>query len=67
VCEIFLGHRWVQFWAWIAPARPNGDNVRVIAEEMGSSIAMIDLTYSHVPRKVEQAAADRLAGMLYGT
>ncbi len=45
----------------------NGDNVRVIAEDMGTSIAMIDLTYSHVPRKVEQAAADRLAGMLYGT
>jgi hypothetical protein len=31
------------------------------------SDAMIDLTYSHVPRKVEQAAADRLAAMLYGT
>jgi integrase len=45
----------------------NGDNIRVIAEYMGTSIAMIDLTYSHVPRTLQRSAADRLAGMLYGT
>jgi hypothetical protein len=38
-----------------------------IAEDMGTSIAMIDLTYSHVPRALQQSGADRLAGMLYGT
>ncbi|MBA3513895.1 MAG: site-specific integrase [Pyrinomonadaceae bacterium] len=45
----------------------NGDNLRVVAEDMGTSVAMIDITYSHVPRALQTSAAERLAGMLYGT
>ncbi|MEP6922434.1 MAG: site-specific integrase, partial [bacterium] len=45
----------------------SGDNLRVVAEDMGTSVAMIDITYSHVPRSLQTSAAERLAGLLYGT
>jgi len=45
----------------------NGDSLRVVAEDMGTSVAMIDITYSHVPRSLQTSAAERLAGLLYGT
>ncbi len=45
----------------------NGDNVFVIAADMGTSVAMISSTYGHVPRAVSQTSSDRLAQLLYGT
>jgi integrase len=45
----------------------NNENIRVIAEIAGTSVAMIDKTYSHVPRKLQQSATDRIAKILYGT
>jgi hypothetical protein len=48
-------------------AHQTAARIRIIAEDMRTSIAIIDLTYSHVPRALQQSGADRLAGMLYGT
>ncbi len=45
----------------------NGENIRVTAEVLGTSVAMIDKTYSHVPRKLQQSATDSIAKVLYGT
>jgi integrase len=45
----------------------NGENIRVTAEVLGTSVAMIDKTYSHVPRKQQQSATDSIARVLYGT
>lgn len=45
----------------------NGDNVFVIAADMGTSVAMISSTYGHVPRAVSQTSSDKLAQLLYGT
>ncbi|MCM3905443.1 MAG: hypothetical protein ND866_27425 [Pyrinomonadaceae bacterium] len=45
----------------------NGENIRVVAEILGTSVTMIDITYSHVPRKLQQSATDRIAAILYGT
>jgi integrase len=45
----------------------NGVDLRVIAEIVGTSVALIDTTYSHVPRSLQQSASDRMANMLYGT
>lgn len=44
-----------------------GENIRVIAEILGASVQMIDITYSHVPRKLQQTASDGIARMPYGT
>lgn len=44
-----------------------GVNIRVVAERLGTSVMMIDITYSHVPRKLQQSATDSLAKLLYGT
>jgi integrase len=45
----------------------NGDNIFVIAADMGTSVAMISSTYGHVPRAVSQTSSDKLARLLYGT
>lgn len=45
----------------------NGENIRVVAEILGTSVTMVNLTYSHVPRKLQQSATDRIAAILYGT
>jgi len=45
----------------------SGENFRVIAERLGTSTTMIDITYSHVPQKLQQTATDRLAQVLHGT
>jgi integrase len=44
-----------------------GEHVRVIAERLGTSMKMIDDTYSHVPQKLQQTATDRMAKLLHGT
>jgi integrase len=45
----------------------SGEHIRVIAERLGTSTTMIDITYSHVPQKLQQTATDHLARMLHGT
>jgi integrase len=45
----------------------NGDNVYVIARDMGTSVRMIEETYGHVSRPVSQQSSDKLAQLLYGT
>ena len=45
----------------------SGETFRVIAERLGTSTAMIDITYSHVPQTLLQTASDRLARALHGT
>jgi integrase len=38
---------------------------RVIAERLGTSTTMIDVTYSHVPQTLQRDASDRLSRLLY--
>jgi hypothetical protein len=45
----------------------SGETLRVIAERLGTSTTMIDITYSHVPQTLQQTASDRLARVLHGT
>jgi integrase len=44
-----------------------GVHVRVIAERLGTSIAMISATYAHVEEELNREVSDKLAAMLYGT
>jgi site-specific recombinase XerD len=45
----------------------NGVDLRVIAEMVGTSEALIDTTYSHAPRSLQQSASDSMAQLLYDT
>lgn len=44
----------------------SGENFRVIAERLGTSTTMIDITYSHVPQTLQHSASDRMAKLLHG-
>lgn len=42
-----------------------GVDITVVAKVVGTSIAMIDKTYGHIPRSLQRTATDRVSTLLY--
>jgi len=42
-----------------------GVDIMVVAKIVGTSIAMIDKTYGHIPQSLQRTATDRMATLLY--